>query len=142
MRPAKPIAAQRATPPLPADIERMLVAGLRSREPVRKRRAMAACLAARAFAAGFARGADPLSDRRRHIVDDHHEHWLAGHAAGQRAADDAQARYVRDHLLPFPPAGDANSRTPSAHVARGIATPRPERSRAACAPSSLQLPLI
>src|SRR5215468_5168203 len=89
-----------AMPGLLPDLLRRISAGLHSPKPERKPAAIAALLAARAFAAGFARGADPLGATRRHTVDDHHEHWLAGHAAGQRAADDAAARYLRDRLLP------------------------------------------
>ncbi len=55
----KPIAPRPATPPLPGDLVQQLNAGLRSRNADRKRASMEACLAARAFVAGFCRGADP-----------------------------------------------------------------------------------
>ena len=55
---AKPITPRPTTPPLPDDLVQQLNAGLRSRNTDRKRAAMEACLAARAFAAGFCRGAD------------------------------------------------------------------------------------
>src|SRR4051812_31827226 len=89
---------QRSKPPLPPDLARRVTAGLRSPKPERRRRAMAACLAARAFAAGFVQGADSERARRRHVADLHHEHWLRGYDAGQRAAAEAAARYLDDQL--------------------------------------------
>jgi hypothetical protein len=53
---------------------------------------MEACLAARAFAAGLCRGADPERACRGHVIGPHHEHWLAGYHAGLRAAEHATPR--------------------------------------------------
>jgi hypothetical protein len=56
-------------------------------------------LAARAFADGFARGADPRRARRRHVVDlDTHEHWLRGYDAGRVAAAAAESAYLDARL--------------------------------------------
>lgn len=121
------------TPGLPPDALRWISAGLRSAKPERRQRAIDASLAARAFAAGFARGADPLGAGRRHVVDDHHEHWLVGHAVGRYAAVDAAARYLREHVLPRDRDNDASTLTRSARRRRGSATSRPERARAFCA---------
>ena len=63
-------------------------------QPERRHDAIEAAHAARAFAAGFARGADPERMPRRHVVDVDHEHWLRGYEAGQRAADRAATRYL------------------------------------------------
>ena len=97
--------------PLPADVVRLLRAALRSRNADHRRVAMDACLAARAFAAGFARGADPERAYRRHVVGAHHEHWLRGYDAGQRAAEQAAQSYLRDQLVP-PSATYAAGRCP------------------------------
>lgn len=113
-----------AFPALPADVARLLQAGLRSKKAECNQQAIEACLAARAFAAGFTRGADSERAHRRHVVGPHHEHWLRGYQAGLRAAEDAAARYLRDQLLP-------SSATPNAHAPSAAApTPRPERARA------------
>jgi hypothetical protein len=93
-------AVTRARALLPHDARSLLLASLRSRVPEQRRQAIEACLAARAFAAGFARGADPVRTRRRHIVDMDHEHWLRGYEAGQHAADHAAAQYLGDQLRP------------------------------------------
>jgi hypothetical protein len=93
-----------------AEPSALLLAGLRSRNPARRHEAMEASLAARAFAAGFARGADPERTQRRHVVDVHHEHWLRGYEAGQRAADQAAMQYLGDQLRPRAGApGDQNA---------------------------------
>src|SRR5579859_1232917 len=81
------------------DARAQLLAGLRSRFPERRRQAIEAALAARAFAAGFARGADLQHTRLRHVVDVHHDHWLRGCEAGRSAADRAAADYLGDDLL-------------------------------------------
>jgi hypothetical protein len=128
--------------PLPADIARRLLAGLRSREPERRREAMQALLAARTFAAGFVQGADVERARRRHVVDLLHEHWLRGYDAGQRAAAEAAARYLGDQLRAPTAALDARASPPSAPRAiAGPRTPRPN-ARATGAQASPQLTLI
>jgi hypothetical protein len=127
---SKPIAPERVTPPLPADVARLLLGGLRSRNADRKRIAMEACLAARAFAAGFCRGADPERAYRRHVIGPHHEHWLRGYDAGQRAAEQAAVRYLRDQLLPPSATGIAHVSAPTATTADGCrAHPIPRRAR-------------
>ena len=130
-------------PPLPAELARRVTAGLRSPKPERRRQAMAACLAARAFAAGFVQGADSERARRRHVVDLHHEHWLRGYDAGQRAAAEAAARYLGDQLhapgaaldarasVPSAPRSDAGPRTPPPE-----ARPRDPRDRRAALPTT------
>lgn len=56
-------------------------------------------LAARAFAQGFANGADPTKRATRHTVDyATHLHWRAGFEAGRAAIDAAVARYRREAL--------------------------------------------
>jgi hypothetical protein len=113
-----------AIPPLPSDLMRQLLARLRSSKPARKRHAIDACLASRAFALGFVCGADPERARRRHVVGPHHEHWLRGYDAGQRAAEHATTGYLRDQLL-LPHA------TPNAtSLAPRVAAPRPRTERA------------
>jgi hypothetical protein len=120
----KVIRPPHVAPPLPADVAQLLRSELRSRNASRKRLAMEACLAARAFAAGFARGADPERAYRRHVVGPHHEHWLCGYDAGQRAAEQAAQRYLRDQLeLPSTATGDA--RAPSESTDAAAAIPRP-----------------
>jgi hypothetical protein len=127
-------APQHVAPPLPTDVARLLLAGLRSRKPERKRLANEACLAARAFAAGFSRGADPERACRRHVIGAHHEHWLRGYDAGQRAAEQAAAGYLRDQLLPLTTAADVNTAASSAPAPDAAApTSQPERARATCA---------
>lgn len=60
---------------------------------------LAAHLAARAYADGFARGADPRRARRRHIVDPAtHAHWRRGFDAGRSAAEAAELAYLEDQL--------------------------------------------
>ena len=120
-------ALRSAMPALPADVARVLLAGLRSSKPERKQGAIEACLAARAFAAGFARGADSERTGRRHVIGPHHEHWLRGYQAGQCASGPAAARYLRDQLLPSSATPDAIaiSSAPSA----AAPAPRPERAR-------------
>jgi hypothetical protein len=125
-------------PPLPPDVTRRLLAGLRSPKPERKRQAIEALLAARAFAAGFVQGADADRARRRHVVDQHHAHWLRGYDAGQRAAGKAAARYLGDQLhapdaaldapvpLPSAPRSNARPRTPRASTRATSAPPRPQ----------------
>lgn len=131
-------------PPLPADVVQLLRAGLRSRNADRRRVAMDACLAARAFAGGFARGADPERAYRRHVVGPHHEHWLCGYDAGQRAAEQAAQRYLRDQLVP-PSTATCDACAPGVSTADTAAPiPRPERARAiratrACLPPQLTL---
>jgi hypothetical protein len=127
----KPITPNRVTPPLPADVAQLLVAGLRSRNADRKRIAIEACLVASAFAAGFCRGADPERAYRRHVVGPHHEHWLCGYDAGQRAAEQAAVRYLRDQLLPPSATGIANVSVSAATGADAAAPiPFPHRARA------------
>jgi hypothetical protein len=82
-------------PPLPADVAQLLRSELGSRNENRERLAIKACLAVGAFASGFVRGADPERAYRRHVVGSHHEHWLRGYDAGQRAAEQAAQRYTR-----------------------------------------------
>jgi hypothetical protein len=142
----KPIAPRRVTPPLPADVAQLLVAGLRSRNASRKRVAMEACLAARAFAAGFSRGADPVRAYRRHVVGPHHEHWLCGYDAGQRAAEQAAVRYLRARLVPPSATGMTNASAPTAttvDAAAPIAFPHSERAiRTSRSPIKPQLTLF
>jgi hypothetical protein len=127
----KPIAPRPATPPLPGDLVRQLNAGLRSRNADRKRAAMEACLAARAFAAGFCRGADPERACRRHVTGPHHEHWLAGYHAGLRAAEHATQRYLRDQLQSSgTPRDDSAPATAATDASAASPTPRPPRARA------------
>lgn len=122
---------QRSIPSLPADLARRVTAGLRSPTPERRRQTMAACLAARAFAAGFVQGADSERARRRHVVDLHHEHWLRGYDAGQRAAAEAAARYLADQLHAPGAALPARASVPSAPRSyAGPRTPPPKRARA------------
>lgn len=103
----------------------------RSRNPDRKRAAMEACLAARAFAAGFCRGADPERACRRHVIGAHHEHWLRGYHAGLRAAEHATQRYLRDQLQPSSTPPDASATATAAIGAnRASSTPSPPRARA------------
>jgi hypothetical protein len=129
-------------PPLPADVARRVLADLRSAKPERKRQAIEALLAARAFAAGFVQGADVERARRRHVVDPHHAHWLRGYDAGQRAAAGAAAHYLGDQLRTPRAALDAPAPTPSAPRSNaGPRTPRPS-TRAISAPFSPQLTLI
>lgn len=62
-------------------------------------RTLRAHLAARAFADGFARGADPRRARRRHVVDpETHAHWLCGYDAGRAAAAAAQGAFLEMQL--------------------------------------------
>jgi hypothetical protein len=132
-----------ATPPLPADVVRLLQAGLRSRRPERKHRAIEACLAARAFADGFAKGADPERAYRRHVIGPHHEHWLCGYEAGQRAADQAAARYLREQLSPLACALHVDSPTPNAPSSDAPApTTRPGRAGANRAPRAQPSPQL
>ncbi len=57
--------------------------------------AIAAHLAARAYADGFARGADPRRAPRRHVVEPGtHVHWLRGFDDGRAAAEAAAAAYL------------------------------------------------
>ncbi len=127
----KPIAPRPATPPLPGDLVQQLNAGLRSRNADRKRASMEACLAARAFAAGFHRGADPERACRRHVIGPHHEHWLAGYHAGLHAAEHATQRYLRDQLQRPGTAPDRSEPAPAATGANAVApTPHPARARA------------
>lgn len=122
---------QRAMSPLPVDLARRVTAGLRSPKPERRRQAMAACLAARAFTAGFVQGADSEHARRRHVVDQHHEHWLRGYDAGQRAAAEAAARYLADQL--HAPGATLDARAPVPRASGSDAGPRtspPKRARA------------
>jgi hypothetical protein len=128
---AKPITPRPATPPLPGDLVQQLNAGLRSRNADRKRAAMEACLAARAFAAGFCRGADPERACRRHVIGPHHEHWLAGYHAGLRAAEHATQHYLRDQLQPPGTTPDESAPAIAATDADAAApTPRLPRARA------------
>jgi hypothetical protein len=129
-------------PGLPPDLHRLISSGLRSSAPERQQRAIDACLIARAFAAGFVRGADPVHRRRRHVVDAHHEHWLAGY----RAVDDATADHLRAQLLLASAAlastvRGARDRAPTARGATA-STASPTRARAIRAQPSRQLPLI
>jgi len=127
----KSIAPRPATPPLPGDLVQQLNAGLRSRNADRKRAAMEACLAARAFAAGFCRGADPERVRRRHVIGPHHEHWLAGYHAGLRAAEHATQRYLRHQLQPSGTTpGDSAPATAATDAGAAEPTPCPSRARA------------
>src|SRR5262249_27514894 len=126
----KDVRPRHVAPPLPADVVQLLRAGLRSRNADRSRVAMNACLASRAFAAGFARGADPERTRRRHVVGSHHEHWLRGYEAGQRAAEQAAQWHLRDQLLP-PSTTATDACAPIASAADAAASiPRPQRARA------------
>lgn len=139
----KTIRPPHVAPPLPAEVAQLLRSELRSRNANRTRLAMEACLAARAFAAGFTRGADPERAYRRHVVGPHHEHWLRGYDAGQRAAEQAAQRYLRDQLVPPSTAAD-DARAPSASTGAAVAIPRPQRARAiratrACPPTQLTL---
>jgi hypothetical protein len=136
---SKLIAPRPATPPLPGDLVQQLNAGLRSRNADRKRAAMEACLAARAFAAGFCRGADPERAFRRHVIGPHHEHWLAGYHAGLRAAEHATQRYLRDQLQR---PGTTQNRAEPAIAASGEidAAPTPHLPRAR-APRTTRAPL-
>jgi hypothetical protein len=129
-------------PPLPPEVTRRVLAGLRSATPARRRQAIEALLAARAFAAGFVQGADTERARRRHVVEPHHEHWLRGYHAGQRAAAEAAARYLGDQLHAAHAALDTPAPPPSAP--RSNARPRAPRprTRAISAPASPQLTLI
>ena len=133
----KSLRPRHVAPPLAGDIVQLLRAGLRSRNADRRRVALEACLAARAFAAGFARGADPERAYRRHVVGPHHEHWLRGYDAGQRAAEQAAQRYLRDQLAsPSAPGTVAPvSATASSASTAGTAAPIPRtpRARATCA---------
>jgi hypothetical protein len=104
---------------------------------------MAACLAARAFAAGFVQGADSERARRRHVADLHHEHWLRGYDAGQRAAAEAAARYLGDQLRA--PSGARDSRATAASAPRSDAeppTPRSKRARAISATGAQPCPQL
>jgi hypothetical protein len=135
-----------AMPGLPPDLHRLISSGLGSSAPERQQRAIDACLIARAFAAGFVRGADPVHRRRRHVVDAHHEHWLAGYHAGRRAVDDATAGHLRAQLLPASAAlastiRGGRDRTPTVRGATA-STASPTRARAIRAQPSRQLPLI
>lgn len=136
-----------AMPGLPPDLHRLISSGLRSSAPERQQRAIDACLIARAFAAGFVRGADPVHRRRGHVVDAHHEHWLAGYHAGRRAVDDATTGHLRAQLLPASAApastvpGGVRDHAPTARSATA-STARPTRARAIRAQPSRQLPLI
>jgi hypothetical protein len=133
--PSRRIALRSATPPLPGDLAQQLHAGLRSRNADRKQAAMEACLAARAFAAGFCRGADPERAHRRHLLGPHHEHWLAGYHAGLRAAEHATQRYLRDRLQPPGMAPDASATaTATIGVAVAPSLPSPPRARATRTP--------
>jgi hypothetical protein len=124
-------AQRRVAAALPPEIARRLLAGLRSPKPHRKQQAIEACLAARAFAAGFARGADTDGARRRHVVGSHHQDWLRGYDAGQRAADQAAARYLADQPLPPCVPRDARAPPSSARDSGATAPPaRPERAHA------------
>jgi hypothetical protein len=142
----RPITPRPATPPLPGDLVQQLNAGLRSRNADRKRAAMEACLAARAFAAGFCRGADPERACRRHVIGPHHEHWLAGYHAGLRAAEHATQRHLRDqlqrpgttpdHSEPTIAATGTDAAAPTLHL------PRARASRTTRAPLPPQLTLF
>lgn len=117
-------------PPLPPDVARHLLAGLRSRTIARKREAMDALLATRAFAAGFIQGADSERARRAHVVEMDHEHWLRGYEAGQAAAAAAAARYLGDRLGMPSAALDARSTAPGpprSDAATAARTPRHAR---------------
>jgi hypothetical protein len=147
--PSRRMAPRSAAPPLPDDLVQQLNAGLRSRNADRKRAAMEACLAARAFAAGFCRGADPERACRRHVIGPHHEHWLAGYHAGLRAAEHATQRYLRDQLQPSstPPDASATATAAIGAIRADVAssTPGPPRARATRttrAPFSPQLTLF
>ena len=132
-------------PPLPPDVARRVLAGLRSPKPAHKRQAIEALLAARAFAAGFVQGADVERARQRHIVGPHHEHWLRGYDAGQRAAAEAAARYLADQLHDALNALNAlNALAPPPTAPRSNARPHAprRRTRAISAPPSPQLTLI
>ena len=57
-------------------------------------------LAKRAFAEGFARGADPDRMNKRHTVNPAtHHHYKAGHDAATKAAAEALDEYVRNEGL-------------------------------------------
>ena len=140
---SKAIRPLHVAPPLPADIAQLLRSELRSRNASRKRLAIEACLAARAFAAGFARGADPERAYRRHVVGSHHEHWLLGYDAGQRAAERAAQRFLRDQLVP-PTTAASEASAASASTDAAAPIPRARRARAsrttrACLPPQLTL---
>lgn len=63
-------------------------------------RRLTVAVAKRAFAEGFARGADPDRARKRHVVNPAtHAHWMAGHAAGEAAAREELDEYVRNEGL-------------------------------------------
>jgi hypothetical protein len=58
-----------------------------------------AWMASKAYAEGFARGADPKRYRRRHTVDPRtHEHFRRGHEDGVRAAEAAERSYFAARL--------------------------------------------
>jgi hypothetical protein len=123
-----------ARPRHSAEPSALLLAGLRSRNPARRHEAIEASLSARAFVAGFARGADPGRSRRRHVVDVHHAHWLRGYEAGRRAADQAATRFLGDQLRRR--AGAPNGENAA------ITAPRPTPPAQRCAPLAPQLTLF
>ncbi len=61
-------------------------------------------IAVRAYAKGFAIGADPLSLAKRHVVEPAtHKHWQAGFEAGRRAVEQASGGYRQEISHDFVP---------------------------------------
>jgi len=134
-----------AMPGLLPDLLRRISAGLRSPKPERKQAAIAALLAARAFAAG-------LPAVRIHSAPRDGTLSMIITSTGSPATPPVSARpmtprraYLRDRLPPVSSARDASTLAPTARRPHGGATPRSERARAisaTCALASSQLPLI
>jgi hypothetical protein len=120
-------AAARST--TPSATLQLLRGALRSRDPQRKALALDSRLAARTFAAGFARGADPDRARRRQIKRPNHQHWQRGYDAGRRAAEAAEAEYLHAQLTPPGIVSEVSATTRRA-TKRGYTQARPTRDAA------------
>jgi hypothetical protein len=129
----KSLRPRHVAPPLPGD--RRATAPRRAALPQRRPQARRAGGVSRGagLRGRVARGADPERAYRRHVVGPHHEHWLCGYDAGQRAAEQAAQRYLRDQLAspsPADTAAPASTTASSASTADSAAPiPRAQRAR-------------